>query len=276
MGATTMKAGMVPKSAPSPAPQSTTNVNSSSNPDEYLKQFKEGGTSATAVSFVQDPVYWGQYEPEWWIPPSDPGSHPEKAPRSSISADEAASDIYNWSDEERNAFAKRLYHAGIIDNPSSWAQMEAAWRDAVAGSAKLYATGRYVTPWQVVDMWEGLGDPSSRNPERKTTTSTSYNIPSAQEAEAMVKTIFKEKVGRDPTDGELSRYRSMVVSKAKANPSVTTVTVDRNGNQTSSTSGGIDLQSVAGDAVEQDDDYGVYQAATTYYGALQSMLGAVA
>ncbi len=302
---TPVKTGLTPKAAaPTPQPQATSNINMSSDPNAVIGQwttqgFQNPGLANFGASTIKDPVYMGGYVPYSWQTNGSAGSI-KTAPRKmydpneqvmpgatdiaraqsadatqTVSIDEAFVDIYGWTDEERNAFANRLYHAGIIDDPSSWDKVESAWKAAVVGSNNAYKAGRYLTPWNVVDMWESLGDPAKRNPTKpKEVTSTSYNIPSAQEAEAMVKAIFRDKIGRDPSDGELAKYRSMVVTKAKANPSVTTTTISPDGNQTSTTTGGIDLQSVAGDAVEGDDDYGVYQSVTTFYNALQSMLGA--
>lgn len=204
-----------------------------------------------------------------------------------VSVDAAKMDIYSWSDEERAQWGKRLYGAGVIEDPADWAGMTKAWSYAVDQTAGFNAGGKpNMTPWSFIDLLEQQGAFDKNLEERKkateprTSTSTSINaIPTRSDADAAIKTLFREQLGRDPEDGELDRYASMMLSKMRANPgsSTTVSTTDPvTGNSTSrSTSvGGFNPTSMLEDKVKADPEWGAYQAATTYFNALQGALGA--
>lgn len=193
---------------------------------------------------------------------------------------------YQMSDEERSAIGMRLYRAGILKSATDYDGAFSAWKYAVQEAGNFYtASGgtKKITPWQFLSILEGnaAGKAGGGGPRTTTQTSRSVNLPSAADAEAAVKTIFQEAFGRDPNKGELSRYSSLLIGKAKANPSVstTTQTVDANGNATSSTtsSGGISaagLQQSLLDEAQRDPEYGAYQAATSYMSALMKSIAA--
>lgn len=197
------------------------------------------------------------------------GSTPDRQ----IPMSEAVGNFWSWSSEQRAAFGKRLYAAGIIDDPSNFVAMQAAWERAVGGAAASGAAGAPRTPWEIIDLWDGLSDNRREGP-KEPTTQTSYNTPSRQEAEAMIRQLFRDKVGRDPDEGEMSKYRGMIIRKASDNPTVSRTVYDADGNATTTTSGGIDIQSEIQGLVQEDDDYGTFQAGTTYLNALMSALGA--
>lgn len=188
-----------------------------------------------------------------------------------ITVSEAVGNFWSWSSEQRAAFGKRLYAAGIIDDPSNFVAMQAAWERAVEGAAASGAAGAPRTPWEIIDLWDGLSD-NPREP-KKTVVQRQNDIPTAQEADAMVRQIFRDQVGRDPDEGELSKYRGMVIRKVADNPTVTTTTYDADGNPNSVSRGGLDVTAAIQDMVQDDDDYGTYQAATTYFNALLGALG---
>jgi hypothetical protein len=171
--------------------------------------------------------------------------------------DEATIAYYSeWTDAERIAWARRMYAAGFVSDPNDIEGAYRAWATAVDRASAMWENGRKkLTPWQAMDIMEGI-NPNGGPPAPK--TSTNYNIPSAEDAAALVTAVFKGALGRDPNDAELSRYRSMLTGKAKANPTVSTMTTDQAGNTSTTTTGG----------------YSAYQAATTYFNALVSALGA--
>lgn len=201
--------------------------------------------------------------------------------------DEAVGEFYRWGDDERAQWGKRLYGAGVIKDPNDFNSMLDAWKYAVNQTAAYNAAGREkLTPWAFMDMLEKQGTYKGNVADRqaalqpKTTTSsnTSYNIPSKSDAQAAIRTLFKEQLGRDPEDGELDRYTSMLISKFKANPAstTTTTTTDPNGNSTSKSTSksGFNPAGYLEDQAQGDPEWGAYQAATTYMNALQSAIGA--
>ncbi len=203
--------------------------------------------------------------------------------------DGAKSQWFVMSDAERTAIATRLYRAGVISAPT-YAAAQSKWFDAVEQAAGFYGAGKKVTPWQMLDVFEGGASAGGRGgggaaagPRTTTSTSKSVDLPTAAQATEAVKAIFQDKLGRDPDDGELSRYSGIITAGAKASPTITktTQTVDANGNSTSSStsSGGFtqtDAQHLLTEQAEKDPEYGAYQAATFYHDTLLRALAAPA
>lgn len=187
---------------------------------------------------------------------------------------EAIDDFYHWSPEYQAAWGKQLYNAGLLKSPSDWDGMLQAWTYAVKQSARYYNAGKNMTPWDYMQQY--MFKQAEQNQGPTTSTSTSVNLPSKEEADMTIKAIFKEQLGRAPEAGELSKYRSMLMQQAKANPNktVTTTTTDKNGNTSSNstTSGGFNPQGWLEDKAQGDPEWGAYQAATTYYNALVSAI----
>lgn len=194
---------------------------------------------------------------------------------------DAVSDFYNWSDSERQAWGQRLYNLGVIKDPNDYGGMLSAWQDAVQQASNFYTVGgKKVTPWQVVDIMAGPGAHPQGGPTTNTSTSKSFNIPTVEDAHAAAKSVTHALLGRDPDQHELDRLASIMVGYAKKNPSITktTQTNDGTGNITSSStsSGGYTasgVQDLLQENVKADPEYGAYQAATSYFGALMSALG---
>ncbi len=198
-----------------------------------------------------------------------------------VTVDQAVADYYSWSDEERNQWGKRLYGAGVIDSATDYDGMLKAWTYAVQQTAGFNAGGKpNLTPWGFIDILEQQGAfDENLEARRKATmprTSTSYNaIPDKSDAEAAIKTLFREQLGRDPEDGEMDRYTSMMLSKMKADPGKTvSVSNPVTGESTSRSYSGFNPTSMLEDKVKADPEWGAYQAATTYFNALQSAIGA--
>jgi len=219
------------------------------------------------------------------------GDHEAQAPggwtRRELPLTQAVGAFYQWSDEERAQWGKRMYGAGVIKDPNDFDAMLQAWTYAVKQTASFNAAGKKnLTPWAFMDMLEKQGTfkggagSATAEPKTTTNTSTQYSIPSKSDAQAAIRTLFKEQLGRDPEDGELDRYTSMMISKFKANPAstTTTTTTDPNGNSRSSSTSksGFNPAGYLEDQAQGDPEWGAYQAATTYMNALQGAIGAVA
>ena len=252
--------------------------------EELLKLFKDGSAGGAAATSTGPRVYFGK---SFTYDRSDRTT--TKTPSDDTdSVDGGISRWYQMSDQERASIGVRLARAGVLDSASDYQGAFKAWQYAVQEAGNFYtATGgkRKVTPWDMLSLLEdnAAAAGGSKGPKTTKQTSTSTNIPSPLDAEAAVKTIFQEGIGRDPSKGELARYSSLLIGKAKANPSITnsTQTVDANGNvsQSSTSSGGLSAagaQQALMNEVQADPEYGSYQAATTYYGALLKAIAAPA
>lgn len=189
-----------------------------------------------------------------------------------------------FTPEYVSALGLSLYRAGLISNPQSYDQVQTFWNKAVEDAALKYSAGQLVTPEEMIALKlhvsslatsggrGGLGGAGGK----RTDTSTSISIPSPQDAEALVKNIYQQAVGRDPNKQELARYTSLVVGIAKSSPSTSTSTTstDASGNSKSSTSTtnrgvtSAGMQQAVMDKLQASPEYGAYQAATTYYNAM--------
>lgn len=198
-----------------------------------------------------------------------------------------------WNKDYRQSIAMKMYKAGMISDPAKWEQVQSAWATVVQDAGLRYAMSGgkdKVTPYDMLDIMVGIaGDlnQSTGNSYPKTTTHTttnfSKNIIDGDTADSLVRAIYHDQVGRDPSPNELATYRVMVTGYTRERPtkstSTTTSTVDAAGNvdeSTSSTSApGWTEQGVQDQVLQKtkhDPEYGAYQAATTYYNALQDLI----
>jgi hypothetical protein len=125
---------------------------------------------------------------------------------------------------------------------------------------------------QAVDILAG----NHKGATGSTQTQKSFVIPTVEDAHAATKQMFQSLMGRGPDENELNRYASMMTAYAQKHPKVTKTVTDANGNQTTTSSGGVSdaaLGDVMSNQARQDPEYGAYQAATTYWNALQGALG---
>ncbi len=90
---------------------------------------------------------------------------------------------------------------------------------------------------------------------------------------------FQQAIGRAPTGTELTSFTNAFNAIAAQNPSVTTTSIDTKGNPTSTQYNYAErsaaYQTATEQAAAQNPDYASYQAATTYWGALQQALGSI-
>lgn len=234
-----------------------------------------GMTSPNGTPVLVGQVYWG-------VTREDRTSEPVFK-----DANTAAADWYNWPQDERAAFAKRLYDAKLISDPTDYEAARNKWLYAVSESANFVAIGQKLTPWDVVGM---MSDPNARAKDGNgspyanktiTTTATGVKMIDSDTAHAVVKSIFQSAVGRNPNAVELARYGGLITGYAQGHPTTRTTTTkhDELGSATDSSvteSGGYTdagLNSALQDKVSQSKEYGSYQAATTYYNALMQMVG---
>lgn len=182
---------------------------------------------------------------------------------------------------EQQALANKLYRAGILDSPDDIQGAYSQWQKAVQFAADAYSAGQTkVTPWDVIQQQIGLGLAAKPKHGPLTTTDTSYNMLAPGDAAAMVKAVYQNELGRDPNAGELSRYTSMIMNKVKGSPDVVVThnTYDKQGaiiaQTREKTSSAPSQQALAGqlqDRTHADPEYGAYQAATSYMGAIQQL-----
>jgi hypothetical protein len=239
----------------------------------FMKTYKPSAPTGTAA--VKDPpVYMGFH-----------GDHEAQAPASALTvpSTSALNQFYTWSDDERAAWGRRLYSAGYLKNPDDFDDQLKGWAYAVENASNYYTgAGKQMTPWAFIDMKIATSKVEEHKPYQGPRTQTSVNLPSKTDANAAIQAMFKNELGREATDGELDRYRSIMLAQYKKNPTITTTTPTKFGengeviDSTSTTKGGFNPQGWLEDQAQADPEYGAYQAASTYYNALQSALGPIA
>jgi hypothetical protein len=116
----------------------------------------------------------------------------------------------------------------------------------------------------------------------KTTTQRSVSEITEGEAWSSLQQTLSAMLGRDPSDEEVRQFTYKMNGLAAQNPAISkTITKYKDGEAVSSsthTSGGFSAGDVAQSAYEKAQDnpeYGEYQAATTYFNAAMSALGAI-
>jgi hypothetical protein len=120
-------------------------------------------------------------------------------------------------------------------------------------------------------------------PTTHTSTSTSVYDLAPEDAKAMLESTLQQTLGRAPSEAEVSDFMNAVNTAAKANPNVTkaTETTDASGNtvEHSSSTPGFDQTAAEQMAVDRSmrmPDYASFQAVSTYFPALMSLLGEAA
>lgn len=214
---------------------------------------------------------------------SSPSSDQQRIMKDDILGIDSATTYFStFAESEQKAMANKLYRAGLLDDPNDVFGAYAAWQDAVKFAADQYTFGgKRITPWDVIQTRIGIGRSTQARrlvPRTQTNTSSAVDVLTNGDANAMIQAMYQNELGRDPSSGELSRYRSMLINKTKANPRVTTTTTTGmpggDSHTTSSTSGGYSSTALQGDLqhdVHADPEYGAYQAATSYMGAIQQL-----
>lgn len=117
---------------------------------------------------------------------------------------------------------------------------------------------------------------------KQTQTSRSISEITEGQAWASIQGTLQQMLGRDPTDQELRDFTYRMNRMAADNPTITrTIQQYKDGeleSTTSRTRGGFTAADMAQEAyteAQKDPEYAEYQAATTYFSALQQALGAI-
>lgn len=123
-------------------------------------------------------------------------------------------------------------------------------------------------------------------PTSKTTTSKHVDLSSPEDAQVLITQALRQALGRAPTAKELARFKSSITGYEQAHPEVTTTTQQLSPDlasgkvdvtsESSTTSGGVSDAARAAlvqDPTRETKEYGKYQGATTFFGALMQMMG---
>lgn len=213
---------------------------------------------------------------------------------------EVADQWYEWQDVDRQKWADHLIDAGVIDEEDryDYSKLQQIWTAMVQESAGYTSRGKQVSPWDAAVLYGG-GDENGNTAaslgrqaageeplQRYTQSSRSRNIDVTDPAtaKALVNQVLGKLLGRNANDDEVRALTSTLNDAERDNPRITDTKTkyelrdDESGYDTTTTSrshGGIDAGQVLSDVAEDDPEYGAYQAATTYWGALEAALGTI-
>lgn len=220
--------------------------------------------------------------------------------RDTLSLEDAQNLPLTWTQKQQDDFVRSLVlkkYPGADPN-MGLPEIGKAWNDLVTVAQQAQQAGSDLSPWDILNSYKSRAgmtykrgnweyDAATNQPIRyigpksKTTTSTTINTLTREDALALTKSSMAQLLGRAPTDSEVSKYMGILNGLAEQNPQVTTTTstIDDQGvssEKSSKTTGGISqagLQAAAEQQIEKTPEYGAYQASTTYMNALLQLLG---
>lgn len=253
------------------------------NFDAAMASAQQGGSVASADN---PPVYLGEIAGSTRFAGKEmPDGERIPAPHDKTALlDKASTMIYRDGVQQR--FIDLLLRNGIIERGNyTWDDVEGWWLKAVAGAANAWRYGgKKVTPEQWLELWHGAGvNGAGGGASTQTSVDKSVQQIDDLDARAAAEETYSSLMGRAPKGKEADAIREMLNSYAQNHPSITrqTVHTDAQGNvsRTTKTSGGMSSAGAAqlvDDQVKSKPGYAEYQAASTYFNALQQALGATA
>lgn len=169
--------------------------------------------------------------------------------------------------------------AGLIDSNATPADVIGAYSQMVSLSAGAYAHNVYKSPQDYIDQWKAMAQHDAAQPVTSTQTSTSRTVYNPADLAAAYQQTSTQALGRRASAAE-ARAGGAAGGKA-ATPTVSRTTSTTKGHHTDRstvTQAGAG-QAAINEAMLQhamaNPEYGAFQAASTYFGALQQALGAV-
>jgi hypothetical protein len=204
------------------------------------------------------------------------GERAEKWPaEKTVSIQQSLEAVNGWSQKQIARFNELAIAAGYIDKPTSNLDViEKVWADVATRSAKMFAAGLRVTPWQVLSRYAaGVGAAGAVGGQAKTVTTTTSNVDltNPEQASSLVNQVLAARLGRDATEGEKKDFLAALNAAEKKTPKKTTTTTTTSADGSSVTSnstssGGIDAGAWAQEwsMRHNRDEAGSFQALGTY------------
>lgn len=187
--------------------------------------------------------------------------------------------IYSWSPAQRKKWEQQLLDAGLIKpGQYNFADLVQMWQGAVEGAAALYTYGqKKVTPQQYVKNFLGVAGVGQAG-TASTSTHTDKTIQHIDDLDARGIALdeYQSEVGRAAKPDEVRGLQKALNAFAANHPAISTATTvnDGKGNSTTTNTskGGLNqagIDTLSQERIQQTPEYGSYQAATTYYNALE-------
>lgn len=188
-------------------------------------------------------------------------------------------EYYNWNQDQKDQFRSKVALVDKSALTASDADLLKVWSSYVQQSADYLQSGQHVTPMDILS--KDIATKSGAAGQTKQTTTTSdTTLSSRADSDAIFQTAAQSLLGRNPTDGEKSKFAALLQQAQQANPTTatTTSTYDSSGNatdQTRTTQGGFSstaAQDLARQVAQQSPDFGA-NAANSYMNVLLGLVG---
>ena len=226
-----------------------------------------------------------------------------------MTEEEAMASFYSWDDKKRSDFTAQLVLSGLVPAGSGALEAEDAWQKLVKASSRYGAAGKQVTPFDLLtgyvksaggaqkESWRNVGafEVNTVTGEKRYAGPGTYigngraiqtdirtDLTDPDTAKGIATKLFQDLMGRDPQAGELSAFAAALNAAEASNPVVqsTTTTYDMGTGQAlsqeSASAGGVTAQGqayIGEQQIKKKKEYGVNQAATTYMGVMESLMG---
>lgn len=193
---------------------------------------------------------------------------------------QVSNQYYNWDQKTKDKFLTQLSLAGYDTNSLKDSDIAKLWGGYAEQAASYYSAGVKLTPWDILSKDREQRESYLKTPRTVTQTQTTSSLSTGADAHALFLQAAQSLLGRDPTKSEVSSFQKALNAYEQKNPTVSTTTSNYVGDtlqsQNTSTKGGVTDAArglIATEDIKADPEYGAYQAATTYFGALQDMIG---
>lgn len=231
---------------------------------------------------------YGPYDPSALVPltraaPYAPLGKGNVGQNLYIDTNSASNMYYNWTPAQQNQFRSKMQLVDSNYSTATDSDLATAWGSLVTQSAAYHAAGKDVTPWDILAKnISSVGGVKGKNGQDITRTISATNLTSAPDSNALFQAAAQSLIGRAPTADEMKAFQANLNAQERANPTQSTVERQYNASgyltaeNTLGSSGGVSetaKQNLATQDLKGTTEYANYQAATTYMGALQQLLG---
>lgn len=223
-----------------------------------------------------------------------------------VSPAEAEQEFYTWNQKQQGDFVAKGILSGLLKLGDGVMEGASLWKKLVKEASNYGAAGQKVSPidlmatyvqasgganaWKSAGVWEintqtgerrYVGPGTYLGNGKAQQVDTRVDLTDPDTARAISTKLFQDLMGRDPGEGELGAFANALHSAEQANPVVSTTTTqyDMDTGQPissdSAQSGGLTSDSKAyiqEQKIKKTKEYGAFQAATTYQGALESLV----
>lgn len=211
----------------------------------------------------------------------------------------------DWTDDQKAKFVNQgiMNKAPGFDVSMGMPEILSAWEDLIKSADQMNRKDPDNPTWTPDDVLGTYSNPKGKygtvrkgdweydiatgekikyvGPLSKTTTNTTIDKLSREDALALAKNSMSQMLGRAPTNGEVANYLDILNGYSAAHPGVSTTTTDIDPetgearNSTTVNTGGTTAagkQALLEEQIQKNPEYGAYQAATTGMGWLMQMV----